>query len=102
MRCDVKNLYRSKPDEFGDIAWTEEYPTFIKDLIESSRTQRYALLVRHIKSSASHNKLELHSIVTQSPLLKNSLGTILDGYPGVTTNLDWVEFHKPFEPFVHG
>ena len=101
MRCDVKNLYQSKPDEYGGVTWTGEYPTYIKDPIENSETLRYALLVRHIQSGASHKKLELHSIVVQSPVLKSILGTVLYGYPGVTTSLDRLEFHRPFEPFVH-
>ena len=101
MRCDVKNLYQSEPDEDGDRTWTEKYPDYIVEPSENSTTLRYALLVRNRKSSDSHKKLEIDSIVVQSPVLKKILGTVLQSYPGVTTGLDRLEFDAPFEPFVH-
>jgi hypothetical protein len=45
-------------------------------------------------------ELALHSIVIQSPPLKQLLGRILDGYPGITLELDRLEFIAPFECFV--
>jgi hypothetical protein len=37
-------------------------------------------------------ELALHSIVIQSPYLKQPLGRILDEYPGITLELDRLEF----------
>lgn len=45
--------------------------------------------------------LGLHSIVIQSPLLKELLGVVLAGYPGVTVDLDRLEFSGRFEPLIH-
>ena len=101
MRCDVKNLYQSEPDEDGDRTWTEKYPSYIEEPSENSETLRYALIIRNRKSRDSHKKLEIDSIIVQSPVLKKILGTVLDDYPGVTTGLDRLEFDAPFEPFVH-
>lgn len=39
--------------------------------------------------------------MVQSPLLKKSLARVLDGYPGITTELQRVEFAAPLECFVH-
>ncbi len=101
MRCDIKNLYQTEPDEDGERNWTEKYPDYIEEPAENSETLRYALLVRNRKSSDSHKKLEIDSIVVQSPVLKRILATVLEDYPGVTTGLDRLEFETPFEPFVH-
>ncbi len=101
MLSNIKNLYQTEPDEDGDRAWTEKYPEYVVEPAENSETLRYALLVRHRKSYDSHKKLEIDSIVVQSPLLKEILGTVLENYPGVTTELDRLEFEAPFEAFVH-
>ena len=45
--------------------------------------------------------LSLHSIVIQSPLLKDLLQEILAGYPGVTVGLKRLEFSGRFEPLIH-
>ncbi|KAL8849320.1 MAG: hypothetical protein Q9221_005671 [Calogaya cf. arnoldii] len=46
-------------------------------------------------------KLEMDSVVVQSPLLKKALGKVLDDYPGVTTSLDRLTFKAPFKSLVH-
>jgi len=101
MRCDIKNLYQTKADEDGDHDWTENYPDYIEEPAENSETLCYALLVRNRKSSDSHKKLTIDSIVVQSPILKRILGKVLKDYPGITTGLGRLEFEAPFEPFVH-
>jgi hypothetical protein len=53
------------------------------------------------KSYDSRKKLEIDSIVVQSPLLKDALHHVLRGYPGVTTSLARLTFAAPFRPFVH-
>lgn len=37
----------------------------------------------------------------QSPLLKQVLGKVLAGYPGVTVGLQRLEFSGKFEPLIH-
>jgi hypothetical protein len=53
------------------------------------------------KSYDSRKKLEVDSIVIQSPLLKRVLHRVLKDYPGVTTKLNRLTFTAPFKPFVH-
>lgn len=67
-----------------------------------------ALVIRNVqrsrqieKSDDSRKKLEIDSIVIQSPLLKNVLRDVLKDYPGVTTSLSRLIFSAPFKPFVH-
>ena len=48
-----------------------------------------------------HRVLALHSIVVQSPLLKDLLEVVLAGYPGVTVSLQRLEFSGEFEPLIH-
>ena len=48
-----------------------------------------------------HRVLALHSIVIQSPLLKDLLEVVLAGYPGVTVSLRRLEFSGEFEPLIH-
>lgn len=45
--------------------------------------------------------LSLHSIVVQSPLLKDLLADVLADYSGVTVGLHRLEFHGKFEPLIH-
>lgn len=52
-------------------------------------------------SSRVGKTLDLHSVVVQSELVKESLGRVLEGYPGITTELERLEFGAPFECFVH-
>lgn len=68
---------------------------------ENEKTARFAILVRNKKSFDSRKKLEIDSIVIQSPQLKQVLKRVLEGYPGVTATLDRLVFAAPFDPFVH-
>jgi len=43
----------------------------------------------------------MHSIVVQSPYLKEFLKRVLVKYPGVTVGLDRLEFSGRFEPLIH-
>jgi len=45
--------------------------------------------------------LAMHSIVVQSPHLKEFLKQVLAGYPGVTVGLERLEFTGRFEPLIH-
>jgi len=98
---ETRDLYESKPDRNGRTSWTTEYPDDLNDPPENAESAQYALLVRHKKCYDGRKKLEINSIVVQSELLKNVLGVVLKNYPGISTNLERVEFHAPFQPFVH-
>lgn len=101
MRCDIKNLYQGEEDRCGRSTWVDKYPEDLEEAAENAETARYALLVRNKKSFDSRKKLEIDSIVIQSPLLKVVLGSVLKDYPGVTTQLERLTFDAPFKPFVH-
>jgi hypothetical protein len=49
----------------------------------------------------SRKRLELDSIIVQSPFLKRVLAQVLKDYPGVTTSLNRLTFSAPFQCFVH-
>ncbi|CAG8971148.1 hypothetical protein HYALB_00010123 [Hymenoscyphus albidus] len=100
MQCDIKNLYQLE-DARGRISWTDQYPADVLEAAENEVTARFAILVRNKKSFDSRKKLEIHSIVVQSPLLKNVLVKDLKNYPGVTVTLKRLEFGAPLNPFVH-
>lgn len=68
---------------------------------EKSDSSQYALIVRNSKCYDGRKSLQVHSIVVQSQPLKTFLGDVLEGYPGITVELDRVEFGRPFKPFVH-
>ena len=101
MIPDVKNLYQTKPDSRGKSTWVDKYPDDLEEAAENAETARYALLIRNKKCYDGRKKLQIDSIIVQSPLLKAVLGTVLKDYPGITTSLDRLTFQAPFEPFVH-
>jgi hypothetical protein len=101
MTCDLINLYQKRDkDDSRVVRWVTESPDLTPPS-ENDETAKFALLVRKAKTSDSHKSLEIHSIVVQSPLLKKALGSVLEVYPGITTNLQRLEFSTPFRPFVH-
>ncbi|KAI1612952.1 AAA family ATPase [Exophiala viscosa] len=95
---EIKALY-AKPDARGRDQWVTQEPADAGDAAENSETARYAFLVRKRKSYDSRKKYDVDSIIVQSPWLKKSLGVILAGYPGITTNLSRLVFQAPFHPF---
>jgi hypothetical protein len=97
----VKNLYKSKKDKDGEWTWTDKYPEDVEEAAENDKTRMYAVIVRNTKSNDSRKKLEAHSIIIQSPWLKEALGHILNDYPGVACELKRLVFEAPFQPFVH-
>lgn len=101
MITDVKNLYQSKPDNRGKTTWINKCPDDLEEAAENAESARYALLIRNSKSYDGRKKLQIDSIVVQSPLLKQVLGSVLKDYPGITTTLDRLTFKAPFEPFIH-
>src|ERR1700749_2400989 len=92
------NLYEGKPDNRGRVTWTRKYPDGLEDPPENAQSEQYALLIRNKKCYNGRKKLEIHSLVIQSQRLKEMLGKVFEGYPGLMTDLDRVEFEPPFEP----
>jgi len=82
MECDLKHLYQ-KEDDKGRTSWTDKYPEDLEEAAENETTAKFAILVRNRKSfEDSRKKLEIDSIVVQSPLLKIVLSRVLKDYPG--------------------
>lgn len=94
-------LYAGPEDDEGRFTWHDKLPEHIKPAAENEDTARHALIVRKKQSYDSRRSLDIHSLIIQSPWLKRALGMILKDYPGVTCELDRLEFEAPFEPFVH-
>ncbi|KAL5444997.1 hypothetical protein PMIN06_008203 [Paraphaeosphaeria minitans] len=94
----IHNVYL---DPFMPNKWTTAYPTRAGLPAEDAYSLQHALVARHKLSDDPTKTLDLHSIAVQSPLLKKSLGKVLEDYPGITTELQRVEFTAPFECFVH-
>ncbi|KAI0420248.1 P-loop containing nucleoside triphosphate hydrolase protein [Xylaria grammica] len=100
MVCGKKDLYQ-RLDKHNKVTWTDEHPSGLDEAAEDEETEKYALIIRNKKSEDSRKKLEIDSIIIQSPLLKNVLHNVLKDYPGVTTTLSRLIFSAPFRPFVH-
>lgn len=95
------NLYPGPKDKNGRWAWTTKYPTDLDKPVENKASAQFALLVRKRKCYDGRRKLELDSVVIQSQLIKDALGVVLKGYPGVTTGLARLEFQPPFTALLH-
>jgi hypothetical protein len=99
---DIKNIYKSPKDKDGEWTWVDKYPEDVAESAENEATAKFAIIVRNIKSKDSRKNLEAHSIIVQSPWLKDALGEhILKDYPGITCGLSRLEFEAPFKPFIH-
>lgn len=69
---------------------------------EDADTLKHAIVVRYVRVWGDPRRvLALHSILIQSPLLKDLLTDVLAGYPGCTTKLQRLEFSGEFEPLIH-
>ncbi|KAK4971110.1 hypothetical protein LTR66_011517 [Elasticomyces elasticus] len=102
MSVGLKHFYSGKEDKRGRFQWQTTIPEDVGKPAEDAETSRWALLVRNVKVYNDPRRvLALHSIVVQSPLLKNLLAGVLEGYPGVTTGLQRLEFSGKFEPLIH-
>jgi len=102
MSVGLKHLYSGKEDKKGRFYWQDQIPEDIGKPAEDAETQKWALIVRHVKVFNDPSKvLSVHSIVIQSPLLKDLLKSVLKGYPGITVGLRRLEFGGQFEPLIH-
>ncbi|KAI6846830.1 P-loop containing nucleoside triphosphate hydrolase protein [Hortaea werneckii] len=102
MSCGFKNLYSGKEDKHGRFQWQTTIPEDLGKPAEDAESEKWAIVVRNVKTYNDPKKvLSLHSILVQSPLLKDLLKDVLDGYPGVTVGLKRLEFSGRFEPLIH-
>ena len=98
MRLNSKELYR----EHDKDAWADWSPDDIDvDLEDTPDTKTYALIVRREKHLKQKTSLVLHSITVQSPLIRQVLETVFDGYGGMTTKLKDLTFTSPFHEFFY-
>lgn len=81
--------------------WTTRYPEKLPPPVEDAQSAQHALVTRYKASEKPDRQFDLHSIVVQSPHLKKVLARVFDGYPGITVELQRLEFAAPFECFVH-
>lgn len=93
MTVGYKQLYSGKEDRRGRFQWQTEVPKDVGKPAEDSESERWALIVRRTRVFNDPKKvLAIHSIVVQSPLIKDILEDILKGYPGITVTLKRLEF----------
>lgn len=98
---EIKNIYKGAADDDGNWTWVDKYPDDVEEAAENEETATFAVVVRNQKSNDSRKKLEAHSIIVQSPLIRTALAEIMADYPGVACELTRLEFETPFKPFVH-
>ena len=102
MSVGLKQLYSGKEDKRGRFQWQTEMPEDLGKPAEDAESEKWAIVVRNVKVYNDPKKvLSLHSILIQSPLLKELLKEVLAGYPGVTVGLKRLEFTGRFEPLIH-
>ncbi|KAE8354560.1 P-loop containing nucleoside triphosphate hydrolase protein [Aspergillus coremiiformis] len=99
--CEILHFFQSKLDKNGFSKWIRESPDDLVDPADNAESDRYALLVRNVKSCDSRRRTQTDSIVVQSGLLKTFLEGFFKGYPGETMSLTPLVFCPPFKPFVH-
>jgi hypothetical protein len=94
-----KRLYESIGAN-GYTDWVEEMPEELKNPVPDTESSNkgFALLLR---TQVINRKQKLHSIVIQSPLLREALRGVLASYPGIHLASDPLVFEAPFKPFVH-
>lgn len=96
-----KPLYQGPIDSNKKWTWLDCEPTDVADAAENEQTAQHALITRLEKANDSRKKFQLHSLIIQSPWLKDALSEILKDYPGIHCGLKRLEFEAPFTPFVH-
>ena len=96
----IQKLYEGPPTCRCCINWVKEFPDDAKEAIEETpKSKKRALVVRIQKNHGKGQPLTIHSIVVQSPLIKPILKKIFEDYPGITPELNHLEFEAPFLPF---
>lgn len=93
MTVGYKQLYSGDEDKRGRFTWQTEAPKDLGKIAEDAESEKWAIIVRRARVYGDPKRvLMLHSIVIQSPFLKEVLKEVLKGYPGVTSSLKRLEF----------
>lgn len=95
------SIHHVYEDQMRPGKWTTRLPERMGPPVEDAESAQHALVVRYKLSDKPDRELDLHSIVVQSPFLKDILSGVFEEYPGITIELDRLEFNAPFECFVH-
>jgi hypothetical protein len=100
MTAESRDLYREDPRQ----AWEEWAPEDIGlHATSKNASEGFALIVRREKRNGDSGEpvLALHSVKVQSPLIKARLHSVFEGYKGINTNLNKLEFSAPFREFFY-
>ncbi|KAI1328446.1 hypothetical protein F5Y16DRAFT_419887 [Xylariaceae sp. FL0255] len=101
-KCEVQTLYEGPPKCQCCKNWVEEYPDDLRAAVEEQPDVKLkALIVRMRKNHGDGKPLVLDSIVVQSPLLKETLCEVFEGFSGITASLNKLVFKSPFHPFYY-
>ncbi|KIM96604.1 hypothetical protein OIDMADRAFT_75796, partial [Oidiodendron maius Zn] len=97
MKCEAKRLYE-KENPIGSMEWVEEVPDNFLGQHHGEAWAEFAVLLR---TQLVDGQQRLHSIVVQSPLLKEALKQVFGSYPGISLGKSSWTSEAPFKPFVH-
>jgi hypothetical protein len=99
--CEVKDLFKGKENCACCITWSTE-PQKKLSAKTSTDTGGFAVLARKTEGHGDFGReLKLHSIVIQSPLIRDVVDGVLKGYPGLTSELASLTVESPFGCFYH-
>lgn len=96
MEIDTKQLYRKSRYD----SWIEWSPENDLDADDAAEHKRYALIVRRERDPEGAG-LIFHSITVQSPLIREFLTKVFEGYRSVFTGLKNLVFLPPFHEFFY-
>jgi hypothetical protein len=91
-----QTLYQGLKDNDEKWTWLDKEPADVPEAAENDETAQHAIITRLQKAEDSRKKFEIHSIIVQSPWLKETLAEILEDYPGVHCGLKRLVFEAPF------
>jgi hypothetical protein len=99
---DTVELY-AKIDQDGNQSWTSTIPEDVEEAAENEETKKFAVIVRKRKPKVadSTRPLVIDSLIIQSPHLKAILSKVLEGYPGIVTDVKRLTLNAPFQPILH-
>jgi hypothetical protein len=99
--CDVKDLYKGNENCLCCITWSAEPQKKLPNTTTDD-TGGYAILTRKTEGHGDFGREQkLHSIVIQSPLIRDVLEPVLKEYPGITSELSSLTIEAPFACFYH-
>lgn len=100
LTLEAKKLYR----EDARKPWQDWASVDVGKYAQATASsKKFALIVRHEERLGETGEpfLALHSITVQSPIIRELLGPVFAGYPGIQTKLKKMEFRAPFHMFFH-